>query len=425
MRKGILVLLLPLLAAGPVLAGGFNIYEFGGRASAMGGAVVARSWDGSTIFYNPSGLAFLKGTHFYGGTTLILPKASFVGAAPIWGTEVQKTKDALYYPVGVYFAHNFNGKLAAGIGLTNPFGLGVEWKDDFTGRGVSRNSQLQSFYISPVAAYQILPNLSIGGGLDIVIATVLLERNVYIFDSPGSPGYEVGKVKLKGTSEVGLGFTASAMYRTEKLGLGFLYRHSTKNEFKEGDADFTIFDNLTVPNVAAVAQNVLKDQKASTSLDFPNFFSAGIYYQLTKKLGAEVDYMWFNWSIFDEIALHFKETSSLDQTVPEEYKDSWQLRVGTHYELTDKISLRAGYIFDQSPEPIQSVSPLLPDSDRHDFSIGLGYNFGKYQLDLGYMMVLAGERSTVENGVGKNHYGFDGTYNTRADLFFGSFGINF
>jgi long-chain fatty acid transport protein len=426
MRKWMLILLMPLLAASSLLAGGFNIYEFGGRGSAMGGALVARAWDGSTIFYNPAGLAFLRGTQFYGGTTLIFPNTRFIGAFPIFSNEAHKTKYAYFTPLGVYFSHKFGEKLGAGIGVTNPFGLGVEWHDSFSGRAVSRNSQLQSFYISPVVAYQITPNLSIGGGPDIVIAKVTLEKGITMFDVPEEwKGYEIGEVKMKGTSKVGIGFTASAMYRTEKLGLGFLYRHSIKNEFKDGDADFTLYENLSVPNIAAlIPRDVLKDQKANTAIDFPNFLSAGVYYKFTKKLGVEADYMWFNWSVFKEIKLDFVD-DKLDQTITENYNDSWQFRLGAHYELTDALSLRAGYVYDKTPQPIESVSPLLPDNTRNDFSFGVGYNFGTFQLDLGYMIVDFDERSTVENGVGKNRDGFNGAYNSRADMIYGSFGINF
>jgi long-chain fatty acid transport protein len=426
MRRAIFILLCLLLAASPLLAGGFNIYEFGGRGSAMGGALVARAWDGSTIFYNPAGLAFLRGTQFYGGTTLIFPNTRFVGAFPIFSSESYKTKYAYFTPIGVYFSHKFGEKLGAGIGVTNPFGLGVEWHDNFSGRAVSRNSQLQSFYISPVIAYQITPNLSIGGGPDLVIAKVTLEKSITMFDVPEEwKGYEIGEVEMKGTSDVGIGFTASAMYRTEKLGLGFLYRHSIKNEFKDGDADFTLYDNLSVPNIAAlIPRDVLKDQNAKTAIDFPNFLSAGVYYKFTKKLGVEADYMWFNWSVFKEIKLDFAE-DKLDQTITENYNDSWQFRLGAHYELTDALSLRAGYVHDKTPQPTESVSPLLPDNTRNDFSFGLGYNFGKFQLDLGYMIVDFDERSTVENGVGKNRDGFNGAYNSRADMIYGSFGINF
>lgn len=424
MRKGLLLLLLPLLAAHSLQASGFSIYEFGGRASAMGGAAVAWAWDGSTVFYNPAGLAYLDGTRIYGGTTLIFPNSRFVGAAPVFSSAMYETRDTFFYPINFYFSHRFTRKFAAGIGVTNPFGLGVEWYDDFSGRGYSKNAQLKSFYISPVVAYQITPNFSIGGGADLVLASVKLEKNVFLFDSPGSPGYEVGEVTLEGNSKLALGFSASAMFRTSRLGWGILYRHSIKNEFKEGEADFTIFDNLTVPNAGALARTLLQDQKANTAIEFPNLIATGIHYKFTDQLALEADYIWFNWSVFNEIALDFAN-DRLDQTMLEEYRDSWQGRLGLHYQLNDALALRAGYIYDKTPQPIQAVSPLLPDDTRHNFSLGAGYTFGKYQIDAGYMLVLLGKRTTLENGVGRNYHGFDGTYNSRADLLFASFGYTF
>ncbi|RMF62700.1 MAG: type IX secretion system membrane protein PorP/SprF [Calditrichaeota bacterium] len=412
------------LMTGAAFAGGFNIYEFGGRATAMGGAVVARPWDASTLFYNPAGLTYLKGTRFYGGTTLIVPSSRFVGAAPVFPNTVHNVKDALFTPLGVYVSHMFNDRFGAGLSVTNPFGLGVAWHDDFPGRGIAKNTQLQSFYISPVLAYQVSPRFSIGAGADFVLAKVTLERNVYIFDSEGSPGYEVGEVKLEGNSDLAVGFVASAMYRGDKLGFGITYRHSVENKFNDGTADFSVFNNLSVPNVAAVASTVLKDQSASTAITFPSFFSAGVFYQVTDKLGLEVDYVWFNWSVFDKVTLDFQD-DALDLSIDENYQDSYQIRVGASYEVNDKLSLRGGYVYDQTPQPVESVSPLLPDANRNDVSFGIGYNFGKYQVDVGYMLVLFQERSTVENGVGKNPEGFNGTYYSRASLLNISFGIEF
>jgi hypothetical protein len=41
------------------------------------------------------------------------------------------------------------------------------------------------------------------------------------------------------------------------------------------------------------------------------------------------------------------------------------------------------------------------------------------------MLVDFGERSTVENGEGKNHDGFNGAYATIANLYMFSFGYHF
>ena len=423
MKKLIVVFGLCLMVSN-ASGSGFSIYEFGGRASAMAGAAVARPWDASTIFYNPAGLAFLRGTQFYGGTTLIFPAGKFIGAAPLFDATVYKSKSAIYTPIGLYFSHKLSDRLGVGLGVTNPFGLGVKWYDDFPGRGISKDAQLQSFYISPVFGYKISDRFSIGGGPDIVFSSVKLVRHVYLFESEGSPGYEVGVASLEGNSKLTLGFSAAAMYRSDRFGFGVLYRHSVTNEYNQGEVTFTIFDDLTVPNIAAVARKLLVNQNVRTAITFPNILSVGAYYRLLERFGIEVDYLWFNWSVFDAIELEFDD-ARLNQTVPEDYRDSWQLRVGAHYEVNDRLSLRAGYIYDRTPQPVESVSPLLPDATRHDFSFGVGYRFDKYQIDLGYMLVAFDERSTVVDGEGKNHYRFDGTYTSRADLVFASFGIQF
>lgn len=424
MRKVITVLLISTLIGGSALAAGFGIGEFGARSAAMGNAAVARAYDASTLFYNPAGLAFLSGTQFYGGVTGIFAKARFVGAAPLLDNTVHLAEDQFFPPVGVYLSHSFSDKFAAGIGLTNPFGLGVAWGDDFPGRFISKDVTLKSFYISPAVAYKIHPNVAVSVGLDVVLTTVSLERNVLLFNTDGAPGTgtEVGSVVLDGGGDPAYGFTAGIQYRGEKLGLGFSYRHNVTAEFNDADADFTIFNDKISPQMSAIANALLVDQKGSTELAFPNYFAAGIYYKLLPKLGAEFTWAWYGWSKFDQIVLSFTD-SRLNETIPEDYEDVSQFRIGAEYEISSSFSVRAGYIRDKTPQPIQSVSPLLPDDTRNDYSIGFGYKSGNFTLDAGYMFVDIGTRSTVDaNGVGRNDNGFNGEYNSKADLFMFSLG---
>jgi long-chain fatty acid transport protein len=418
MRKVFYTLGVSLLLGGFILAGGFSIYEFGARASALGGAVVAQSADASTIFYNPAGLINLEGTQFYGNLTLIWPTANFVGAAPVFDATIHEAKKQMFTPIGIYFSHKFTDQLAAGISVTNPFGLGLSWEDDFPGNAISKNTELQSFYISAVASYQLMPNLSVGAGPDFVITKVTMEQDALLFNRTNA-----GEAKLEGTSKLAIGFSLGLQYQMEKLRLGALYRHSIENKFEEGDVTF-VRNTFSDPVIQAIVNANMYDQKAKTSISYPAFASIGAHYQLMEALGVELDVMWYQWSIFDELVLEF-DNENLDKTIPEDYKDSWQVRVGAEYKFQELWALRLGYIYDPTPQPIESVSPMLPDDDRHDFSIGLGYTLNNMQFDAGYMLVNIGERSTVEDGVGKNHYGFNGTYNSIAQLAFISFGINF
>jgi long-chain fatty acid transport protein len=422
MKKVLMVIIVCMLSVSMVMAAGFGIGEFGTRSATMGNAVVAQAYDPSVLFYNPAGLGFLTGTNFYGSLTLIDPSAKFVGASPIFDNTVYSAREQLFPPLGIYATHQFSENISAGISLVTPFALGLAWEEEFPGRFVSKDADLKSFYITPTVAYQINPNVSVAAGLDIVFSSITLIRNFLAFGSEGSPGTDAGEVEIKGSSGANFGFTAGVMYKSERLGLGLAYRHSIKNKLEGGDAKFMIHDDLPGNSGMTVAAGITNfgeyglDQSINSEISFPSYFVAGIYYKITEKLGAEFDYAWYKWDVVDKVELNF-DNPDLASVLNLNYSNSYQLRFGVHYELTEKFSLRGGYIYDQTPQPVESVSPLLPDDTRSDYTAGIGYKAGKFQIDIGYMFVDIGERSTVENGEGKNDNNFNGTYNSSADLF--------
>lgn len=421
MKKALMVILVCLLPASIVMAAGFNIGEFGGRSASMGNAAVAQAYDASVLFYNPAGMGFLQGSQLYGGVSLIFSSAKFVGTDPMFADTVYDAKKQVFPPIGLYGTHRFSEKFAAGLSVTTPFGLGLAWENDFPGRFISKDVMLETFYITPAVAYTINPNLSISAGVDVVLSTVNLQRNLLLFNSVPGTGTEVGEVELDGGGDPAVGFIGGIMYKNDKLGIGAMYRHKVTLKFNEASANFTVYDGIEPAGLAAVAQGLFVDQKGSAEINIPNYFAVGVYYKIMKQLGAEITYAWYGWSAFEKIELKFDD-ERLDQTIPEHYKDEYQIRFGAHYDINDKFQVRAGYIYDRTPQPIESVSPLLPDDTRSDYTFGLGYKAGKFRIDAGYMFVDIGERSTVENGEGQNDNGFNGTYNSRADILMLSLG---
>lgn len=421
MKKVLMMILVCLLPASMVMAAGFSIGEFGARSSTMGNAAIAQAYDASVLFYNPAGLGFLQGSQVYGGVSVIFSSAKFAGASPVFSDTVYDAKKQVFPPIGLYGTHRFSEKFSAGLSVTTPFGLGLAWEDDFPGRFISKDVTLETFYITPVVAYTINPNLSISAGLDVVMSNVNLQRNLLLFNSVPGTGTEVGEVELDGGGDPAVGFIGGIMYKNDKLGVGAMYRHKVTLKFNEASANFTVKDGIEPPGLAAVAEGLFVDQKGSAEINIPNYFAVGIYYKILEQLGAEIAYAWYGWSTFEKIELKF-EDERLNQTIPEEYKDEYQIRIGAHYDITPQFQLRAGYIYDRTPQPIQSVSPLLPDDTRGDYTFGIGYKTGKFQIDAGYMFVDIGKRSTVENGEGMNDNGFNGEYNSRADILMLSLG---
>jgi len=119
---------------------------------------------------------------------------------------------------------------------------------------------------------------------------------------------------------------------------------------------------------------------------------------------------------------------ALDQTIEFNYENTWQFRFGVEFNaVPDKLNLLAGFVLDNTPQPIEAVSPLLPDSDRKDYSIGAQYFTGNWEFTLSYMAVLADKRTNIQGGQRANPdeaYPV-GSYKSLANIFAFGFGYNF
>src|SRR5262245_49902180 len=86
MGRALVFTALVALAAAPIHAAGFSIFEQGSKAMGMAGAFTAQADDPSMLFHNAGGLAFVTERQISVGDTWIHGlKADFRGAAPFPG----------------------------------------------------------------------------------------------------------------------------------------------------------------------------------------------------------------------------------------------------------------------------------------------------------------------------------------------------
>lgn len=412
-------------------AGGFSIYEQGARATAQGGAFVARPWDASAGFYNPAGLAMFGKPgqwRIYGGATPLQVSAKFRGANPYPGTAVsEKAKTKWFPPVNLYGSYQVNDKVNVALAVTTPFGLGTEWPEEYSGRFRSILGTVQAIFVSPTVSYKVNDQLSFGAAVDYIWSSVELKRRQAqtYFNGSGTSLYDVAEVELTGTDGASFGWHLGALYKfNDQWSIGVDYKHLVHQEY-EGDAEFTILptgnpviDNSVNATFSNPAFGGLKQDGNAKYLNFPNSIVVGVGYK-AEKWNAELDFAYVGWSTFKQIQIEFPDNASLTSSLEQNYDNSWQIRAGFEYWLSEKFAGRCGYIFDKTPAPANTISPLLPDSDRHDLSIGFGYKFtDALSVDAAYMAVLFTERST-KNNVDK----FDGRYAPRVNLF--SIGVGY
>ncbi len=381
-----------------VFAGGFQLNEHGARAMGQSGAWAARAYDLSAIYFNPAGLAGQHGMQFYLGSTIIVPKASY------FSTYNQETKmiDQVFPPINLYASYEIQDGLTAAIGVYNPFGLGTEWPSNWEGKLFAQKIDLQSFFISPTVAYQVMPELSVGAGINYATGHVTLKG------LPDTWHFAATTPQLNlDLSATGIGFNFGAIYKVmPELQVGFSYRSSVKMD-ATGTASFDP-DYTSIP---------LPKGGASSSLTLPSTFFVGVAYKLDD-LQVEVDYQNVGWSVYKELAINFDSDPASNTVAQRNYEDSFILRVGAEYTMGN-IQIRGGYLFDKSPVPDAYVEPQLPDANRNGFNAGVGLKLSGVTLDFAYLYLPFSERKVTGSMNAIN-----GTYKTIVNLFAANVGFS-
>ncbi len=403
-KRLLLASVLCLLWTGAALGAGFSLYEAGVKGTALGGAFTATADDGSAIFYNPAGLAFLEGTELDLNLMPVLPSAEFTGAYTLDGVTYPtgRTTEQTFPIPGAYFYKN-DGNITYGIGFYAPFGLGVEWVDPdaWVGREISYDVHLATVYVTPVVAWKVSEDVALSVGMDVAHSDITLQRRMFSEAYGDVIEFEAVDVEIAGGSRLNFTPSAGALIKaSDRLTFGVMYHHQKTMAIDEGTLTLT---NVAPDQFAADVDTMIADlgggtHTGRTELKLPHILSLAVAYQLSERFRVEFDAVHFGWSHFDEITLDFGD-EALNQTIPEAYKDVWQLRFGAAYDVNEKLTLMGGYIRDKSPQPVEAMSPLLPDSDRDDFSVGVQYDLSERVTLTGtYMSVNFKERGNVVDG---------------------------
>jgi long-chain fatty acid transport protein len=421
MRKSRVVLLSALaayllLAPANSFGAGFALFEHGARAVALGGAFGATADDPTALYFNPAGIAFQK-AGYAAGVYFITESATFDGANPYPGEGYSvDMKSQIFYPIHLYYTNQITNNLSWGIGIFNPFGLGTWWPDDYAGKYLTKRVDLKVFDFNPNLAYKFSEGFAVAVGVDYFYSNLNLTRSI---SSQAVNPYtqqvsEIGQVHLYTDYQGGWGWNAAFL---GKLGggvsFGASYRSNVKINYK-GNASFIQFPTGYPDFDAIVASQIPFGQEPTgeTTIDYPWEGRLALAWH-GEKWGAEFDYVRMGWSSFEELPITLPDYPLLSSVRYEGYQDSNTYRLGVEYKHSPDIWWQFGALYDKTPVPVESVSPLLPDADRKGLSIGATIALSpKTQLEIGYLYLKFSDRSTE----GVNPDGYEGMYKTSANL---------
>lgn len=384
-------------AAASAQAAGFAVGEQGAAALGVGGAATARSDLGEAGFYNPAAWGFAKRLNLAAGISGI--DASIAHVDPATGTRTE-AETSLETPP--YFHAGFRfGDFAAGLSFEVPFGSGLAWPDDWSGRFDVTKIRLQIFEFAGTLVWRPIPELAIAVGPRVQRATVEYGRQIDALDTEG-------RVELGGDA-TGVGGQFALLYRPiEPLSFGLSYRSRVRLDF-EGTAVFS--------DIPIELQQKAHDQTVKTQLTLPDRVALGAAWQIGEG-SASLDVIYWSWSTFEEFGIDFEDAATPDVSQPRDWHDSVSVRAGWEQRgLLDGLALRVGLAFDPTPSPTDTLSPSLPDGSRLIPTLGVGYSFAQdLQLNIAYARVFfLGARATGE--------AYPGDYEASANIV--SLGINY
>lgn len=368
-----LVSALVMLAASASFAAGTNVDLQSARAMGMATAVVANSIDPSAVFFNPADIVDGgQSLRILVGDTLIIPSAiTFVPTGSNQSYDVTN----IVPPFHAYATYGITKDLAVGIGAFEPYGLVIKWPDGWPGRYFSQESNLKTYYVNPEIAYR-WGILKFGAGVQVVRATVDLRKAINF--GTGTDGMvEIGAA----TWGVGGNAGIQAELIPGVLSAAVSYRSRVKLDFT-GNAHFS---NVPV-EFQGNQSGQIHDQQGSATLWQPDSVAMGVSVQPIPALrvNAEADY--YSWQVFNRLTLMFDDPA-LNTTEIKNWTHAFNYHIGAEYDLTPVFSLRAGFMYDPTPSPTETILPDVPDSDRINIAAGVGYHNNGITVDLGYQFI--------------------------------------
>ncbi len=391
-------------ASSQAFAEGFSLYEYSSRGVALGGATMAGKADPSAMASNPALITKLKGRQVQVGFSTIMPLGE-ISFDPKYGfyNNVEVEKKTWVAP-HAYYTHQINDEWYIGVGQFSRFGVGFEYADNWPGRFNSYMAGLVTGSINTNIAWKANDKLSLSAGVEAMYVTLDISRKLPI-PVPGlnamsmSPFGTTPQIdaKVKGAEDIAFGFNAAMHYQiNEQWGVGLLYRSSVRVN-AEGK------NHLSVENVPAMYLPLLgmyngRSYTAKGTVTLPESISGGVAWSPRPDLTIEVGGAWTRWSRFNELAIVTEMGSSNSTTVsPKDWKNVWRLNVGVEYEALDWLTLRAGYIYDQSPMTEHYADYLVPSDDRDIYSLGAGFKWNQWTADIAYSYVDIHDRKYQED----------------------------
>ena len=384
-----------------------------GSAQSMGqvGGRIANVFDPSSVRENPSAMVNSQSPRVQGNGAYWFGQVDYRGPG---GSQADMDDTHAFLP-SLYWTTPVSESAAVGIGLTVPYGLTIDWPENGPFRYVlPHENLLETFALNAAVGYQLTDNLSIGLGGELLYSNLELEQAVPWGLIGGNPLLGDGLASYEGDGLGGGAYTAMTLKLTDRQRLSVVAR--TPVSVDHGGS----YSVSHVPR----GRGFSSTSDFSSDIQYPGSIAFGYGVDVTSSLTIGIDVEWIQNSSHESLELDIGENQALlgGDGILLDWNDSVSAGAGAEWRVGDKWTLRAGYLFSESPMPSETFLPSVPAYDRHIVSLGFGYRSGNHAIDVAYSVALFPERTVSGN---MHSPAFNGTYDFSWQVATLSYTLNF
>ncbi|MGR3319815.1 MAG: OmpP1/FadL family transporter [Candidatus Anammoxibacter sp.] len=380
-------------------AGAVVLDSMGVVSSGRGGANITHADNGIVIHDNPAALVNMPaGKRIEATIEFIYPEVKYEDPLDF---DYSKHEIITIPTFSFTYKGHEDSRFAFGVGVFAPAGFGTEYhlehsaKGFLTSKNVSFGNQLYKSEASLIkllfsASYKVNKKLSVGFSIGPSFQSLTLEMP-YTFQTGRFAGLSA-IADIKGDDSFGLSYTAGVQYKiSEKTVLGLSFISESKATLRgDGDIIVPVFSLLT-----RLLPNREGEYDVKANFEWPREIGFGISHKLNESHRFSAEIVWFNWaSAFDRFDLELTDGNNrafnlllgpvINDILPLSWENVLAYRFGYEYFFNGRSDdvFRFGYIFNENPVPDSTLTPLIPGTLKHNFTIGYGHKWEKLEFNI-------------------------------------------
>lgn len=333
--------------------------------------------DASTAFYNPAGLSRFKNQQVVLAGIGVLTSFKYQGTIGVNtiddGTPQSATAQGGnpgFIPA-LHYVAPLSDIVFFGFSVDVPFGLKTNYGMNTPLKYASTQTSVEVVDISPVLTFKLGEKLSFGLGPDV--QTMKGE-----FDLVGTNGItEWDSQGINTANDTAYGMHAGIMYEfndNSRVGLSY---HSQVVHHLTGNSSFS---GPLVREALEIPSGEITNRRTRLDITLPPYTALSAYHKVNSSFAVMGSVIYTQWNTLQNLVLHnvagiqdLAASTNIIVTMPMHFQNTFNFSVGTDYFATDKITLRGGVGYDQTPVSDKYRNAMLPDNNRYVIALGAHY----------------------------------------------------